>query len=1656
MTLRRKRRDTVRNVKTNQVHRGNIERFLSIVLCLVMLIGHLQAYPAIAFASPAISSVTIQHEGETIEKLILPENERARLTAECDPASDGIDYQWQILADPQNETWVNIYDGTSQQLALSYALVQSLLDASGSVYIRCKASLSGDSCVSSPVCVTMEYIAPIHDSASTAEIRQVRKNAYRTAASETGDEKMVSIVINYLDGVSGLPIYSAYTGYVNVSQEAYKANVISPTYLGYAPKYNADNPAKTLPDPSSGQDFSALFPDKAETITLDIPVNYAGTEYVVNVYYFAIDVPYAVRFYFQNIHDDLYTEDVTKFTTALAKTGTIISNEKLAELAGNPIGFTKLYHYPEAVAADGSTVFECYYDRNYYMLKFDTNGGYGTEPIYARYGTPFLVNEPVRHGYVFRGWERLNEDGTWKEEALPSTVPAESRTYRAIWETADTTYDVAYWLQNADDDGYSYIGTCEVEAKSDTTVTPANAPELTAILPICGNHEPDHTTHNDDCYAHHAKHYILATEKNKDISITVKGDGSSVLNVYYTRKYYTLRFIYAKQNGSTYSVVGGSTYGFGNKNQLSYLQSNPNYNLNEILDNRRVPDWGEIEELPTPKSLEGAPQGTAYVKGTYQSGSTSYYYLEITARYGADLTNLWPTEEVFGKVKVKNPSSHTANKADQNTDNDGWGNYAYLAGWNGEFKVQYSISHDNSTIKGLYQNLDDTVLFGSYNGPTYNYPNDRQIETQTTVGGAKVDSNACYFLAFFDNGANVSWSVPREWIYELFVPVLSHEVETGSELYDAIVAQSTNPQGAGQIYTTDDNVSYYYHNSQIYRLYKRVVTSDDNPSNGGVPASNSDNGQTQTTLMGFNFDEKDSTRYEQFKNKDTDDGRKSYTSRFFYKRDTFTIKLHNHGEVYNPPLKSPSREFESLMDDYMTNGGKLVEPPYPKTLEENAYYFDGWYASPECVEGTHYVDGRGYKMPAVNVVLYAKWAPKTHTVKFFRTHADLLRYEADNSDLTAQPMHTYDVKHGQVLDQHVDTPSDPYYSFGGWFYDYNGKRYAYTPLDTPVVRDLNVFAAWGSLSAQPYRIHYALDVPETESVWTGLLEAAASAPKDNVTYTVTDGTNVRTYVYLASDGKFHRCIADDTEGFAYQGSTRTFTPKVGDPYNQLYANYNKGYYPTLASHSITMEYEESRENLQKNVFTFTYVHKETVDYRVEYRYADTKQLIESVPTGGIKTASTTDGVVTERFAPVQDYIPDAFFKRLILAVEKNEKGEYVSASTNVIVFYYTKNSTSARYAVHYMLQNLGAETGFETDANGNFLHYTESAAYTEGIGTIGQKCEIPPQTFGGFTVLGTALVFEGKTQKEEVYYKNSCFTITVSENGTELYIFYTRKQQEFRVYHLLYGTDIRDLKSLSNDSKELLSPIEIGYDQFGAKVTAAAKQIDGKTCVSAQTQSIVLRANDDQNYIIFYYSPMQTTIEYKVWKYGGGTLDRTLEVFNGEAKAIEGSTATAKDGYIFIGWYLDEACTQSVSDENGTVNGGHLRPNANNLKRIPEVNVFYAKFLPINGSLTITREDGNKDESNGTQVFVYKIQAVNDPDYVIYVTIRGNDSVTINDLPCREYTVMQQNDWSWRYGDPEQNVTVKDDNSAAVTFKDSASKENWLSGNSERISNRKG
>ena len=98
--------------------------------------------------------------------------------------------------------------------------------------------------------------------------------------------------------------------------------------------------------------------------------------------------------------------------------------------------------------------------------------------------------------------------------------------------------------------------------------------------------------------------------------------------------------------------------------------------------------------------------------------------------------------------------------------------------------------------------------------------------------------------------------------------------------------------------------------------------------------------------------------------------------------------------------------------------------------------------------------------------------------------------------------------------------------------------------------------------------------------------------------------------------------------------------------------------------------------------------------------------------------------------------------------------------------------------------------------------------------------------------------------------------------------------------------------------------------------------------------------------------------------------------------------------------------------------------------------------------LTITR----KNVSDPDQVFVYQVRREG-TDEVYTVTVRGADSTTIYSLPLGVYTVTQMNDWSWRYGDISQEVSLNENSFAEVTFGDDVTLTRWLDGCSNRIRN---
>lgn len=235
------------------------------------------------------------------------------------------------------------------------------------------------------------------------------------------------------------------------------------------------------------------------SLGFDLPA--VNEDITVTLYYVAGKATYTVKHYYQSLEDGSQynmdpitvelTGDIDAYTQAVA------NNKKGFRCKGIP---------QTTIAADGTTVVDIYYDREYYTVVFDVNGGInGPEPIYAKYGTKFNtedITSPTRVGYKFMGWKDVSNTDA---ETLNGDVEiTENVTYTAQWvaEKGQADYTIVLWGQNANDNEYSYLGSAkawgnvgnEVTWDENTLISHVHTDDCWDLT--CGKEEH---THSADC-----------------------------------------------------------------------------------------------------------------------------------------------------------------------------------------------------------------------------------------------------------------------------------------------------------------------------------------------------------------------------------------------------------------------------------------------------------------------------------------------------------------------------------------------------------------------------------------------------------------------------------------------------------------------------------------------------------------------------------------------------------------------------------------------------------------------------------------------------------------------------------------------------------------------------------------------------------------------------------------------------------------------------------------------------------------------------------------------------------------------------------------------------------------------------------------------------
>ena len=1445
------------------------------------------------FLFPAGENVIYDENGNIVSSITMDKYEKPELTALSTLGGD-VSYQWQIEYAP--DQWANIYGESGSSIKLSYGMLATLLEG-GSVNVRCKSENSTAEAYSAPISVTV-----MESTSSTMSTRKVYAEGGGAEETTGADTTLYNVIINYVfeDGSIAANPYTAKVG----ATGGLDNTVTFPVIQGYKPTLN-------------GEDVTEYqFNLQGGTMTED---------FILNVIYRPTLVDYTIIVKHQNVNNDNYTEVAS--VTKQALTGTIFKADQ--ELDISYPGFYQLMHNEVKIAASGNTVIELKFDRFYYLMTFNMGeGGYGDMPIYVRYGTEVNFGNPTRPGYKFEGW--IDPDGN--TVTSPYVMPVGGIELTAVYTAGKSDYTVIYWKENADPDadgtyGYTYWGS---EIRNVTTgITVSGSDDIpTSITNVEVNgenvNEKKYFTYND-----------TFTDKN----VVVKGDGSTVVNVYYTRNFYTLKFTgYGKcclpEHDHTSDcerylmcpvALHVHTEDCGAR-ELKCTITEHTVHTSECLkclitEHEHSGDCCNIKVHDHTDSCLNCQHihsrncynftGTATVSGTPTNTNNLSNFNKINTINGLDIyrsrrygnnTYYVRIGDSYYQIYIEpNTTNFTYNiDACTHEHEDSCYNCGETAHTHGTGTCTCAVE-EHIHAEGCY-----TDSLHSHSDSCFNYPNCEVVNNHT-------HTDDCYSqctITEHSHGTNCNSDNTNNVIY---VITAKYEANIGDiwPTYDKLAESGSYhyKNNNGEVVNGTTNSASKFRGWDIPGADAEAVSKRVNMTPDLCNTDDANREKTVTAQYGATYTYRLYYMFESFDQSDTSesDTRKKYNDKWYDYEPSYYQELQyssqtNFGQKeilgMNPKgVESEDRYVEGVSIRYnwlyydrnssniityqsktdivdTKTGIKFGESlaayeysgtlPYPSTLEEGAYEFGGWYTTAGCYDGTK-VDFENDTMPNGDVTFYAKWQPVLRKVDFYNQSG--FAEEDKIGD-------TKEVAHGSIMDAgDIPDPTNGEYIFNGWYFiDDYGNEQRFDFANIPLNRDLKVYAKWTSNKLIQYKVHYVLDSDPTIKV------------------------------------------ADSIEGSSLAGETLTFDAKGA---NDLYTDFQTGYYPNIQSDSITLDINDEDGVVE---LTFKYTQADAVSYSVYY-LAET--LKEGTETFGeytidgkkyymIAETKTEDdnrlAYVSENFVPVKYYMPDKYQKNLVI----------VPGNDNAIFFFYSVDEKNAFYKITHYIQNLDGETWT--------VYHTVQASDEIGKTITESELSIPGFTFDS-TVEGT------KTSGK------------LTDEGLELDLYYTRNKYPYIVqYRLRDGTLLHTISDLP-------------YEFYGKVISNTAPNKFGNYELdddATKTLNIRIESNpaDIQvNIITFYYKEAEATINYV--PVGGGKVDPEKEMVKVVSGNITGSVATANYGYKFIGWFDNASCS-------GT-------PISTNAYYIPEKQgelwedaTYYAKFEEIVVSVYYEAETGGK------------------------------------------------------------------------------------------------
>lgn len=544
----------------------------------------------------------------------------------------------------------------------------------------------------------------------------------------------------------------------------------------------------------------------------------------------------------------------------------------------------------EVAAGDTLNLYAWYADS--VTVSFIANGGTAVPSQIIAEGDTAASGQTTRTGYTFRGWSTDKDNYT----AFDFTTPVnEDLTLYAFWDADLVPVTIVYMYEHADDAEYSPAG------KSEKVYAPAGSYlsiEKSTITNLNGSHTVRYADTMEGALTGYAKQTEGANSANAtipDISDTyyqydhatnkrwVNPDGSTTILVYYNRARVTLTFAYDESRTTA---------------SIDYM------------------------------SLISEVNRTKYAVSYTQDSSSEFTY-SFTAKYGEDITAVWPQ---VGWVK------------------------------------------DDAGNTPSYDRYRDTYTFYAWERPdgTDQSSNMYTLEANLFIGGNS-DENGLKIVdgKLVGTGTlpDVFRSVEKDWLIYARTTLPG---ETVDFIYDG--KNYTIYKEACQLGYTNTGTFGYKSLNGCTPISGEPELYDDYGSNMSISNLSVNTGSS----LKAKFDETFPSQISRGDNCQV----------LLYDRNNLTLNVWTNDDTHS---SSDPQKAHYLYGDKIYNEDTDLLKSLETTMTKAGNVFAGWYTTSEFTPGTEYKPDENSSITA-NMNLYAKWEPNQFRAEYYLYMDDAAPY----------------------------------------------------------------------------------------------------------------------------------------------------------------------------------------------------------------------------------------------------------------------------------------------------------------------------------------------------------------------------------------------------------------------------------------------------------------------------------------------------------------------------------------------------------------------------------------------------------------------------------------------------------------------------------------